>query len=424
MDKKGLLIGIDFGGEYCKVCYFNERHGRVENAEFLHAQQGFLIPSVLCFDEEEQVWLAGEQALAYAQQTGAYIHRDLLTGTLGGKTYEINGESAPYSDLLSVFMGKLVELARTSSGMFPVSFVNVTMRRVDMPAKQALENALSWAGIEKEKVHLLNYPESFAYFILQQEEDLKKNGAFLFDFSRDGLFAQRLTLSGKGDKNIIFVNERNLSMEFSVKDLENVVLRPRLDEKLEGICEEMYGTDENANVYFTGEGFEELWFTGTLKNISQKARAFRGNNIYAKGACLEGLFRKEGATDRFSVICRPKTRCCICVDTRYKGQAETMILARAAVNWYEAASETDFILDESRTINFKIVSLLSREETNICFDLSSFPQRPPRTTRVRVSVRYINEYECEICVRDMGLGTLFPSSGAMVKKVLDLEGYI
>ena len=424
MDKKGLLIGIDFGKEYCKVCYFNERHGRVENIAFSHAQEGILIPSVLCFDEERQAWLLGEPALAYAQETGAYVHKDLLTGTLGKKTYEINGESAPYSDLLSVFMGKLIELARTGSGVFPVAFVNVTMRRVDMQAKQAIEEALFRAGIEKEKVHLLNYPESFAYFILQQEEDIKKKGAFLFDLSGDGLFAQHLTLSRKEDKNIIFVNERNLSMEFSVKDLDNVVLRPRLDEKLEGICEEMRGTDEDANVYFTGEGFDELWFTGTLKSISQKARAFRGNNIYAKGACLEGLLRKEGAFEKFTVICRPKTRCCICVETRHKGQAKDMILSRGAVNWYEAASETDFILDESRTINFKAVSLLSREKTDISFDLSSFPQRPPKTTRVRVSVRYINEYECEICVRDMGFGTLFPSSGAMVKKVLDLEGYI
>ena len=424
MDKKGLLIGIDLSDEYCKVCYFNERHGKVENAAAAHARQGFLIPSVLCFDSAKQVWLFGEEAYDFAKETGAYIYRDLLASALGGTTCEVNEKSTPYSVLLSVFMGKLIDLARTSSGVYPVSFVNVTMRKIDMSVKEAVKEALSSAGIEKERIHLLNYPESFAYFILQQEEDIKKKGALLFDFSKDGLYARRLTISREGDENAIFVNERNLSMEFSVKDLENIVLRPRLDEKLAGVYEEIRDESGNTNVYFTGEGFEELWFSAALRSISKSARAFRGNNIYAKGACLEGLLRKEGTLGRFTVICRPKTRCYICVETRYKGQARTMILSKAAVNWYEAESEADFILDESRTINFKTVSFLSRQETNISFDLSSFPQRPPKTTRVRVSVRYINEYECEICVRDMGFGTLFPASGAEVRKILDLEGYI
>ena len=424
MDKKGLMTGIDFTEEFCKVCYFNEKHGAVENVLMPQGNLGLLIPSVMSYDEQRQKWLIGEEARVYSRNTGAVIFTDLLTAALAGERYEAAGMILTGEDLLSIFIACLLDLARTCSGIYPIGRVNIAMRRVNSQVKELMERVFLNAGMAADKVRILNYPECFAYFILQQDEELWREGARLFDFSKDGFYLNHLTWKREKDKQTIFVSESNYSMEFSVKDLENEVRRPRLDEKLNELYEEIKGKEVMTSVYFTGLGFEELWFPDTLENISKARRAFRGNNIYAKGACLEALLRKEQTQGSVTVICRPKTRAQICVEARVKGKPQDIILSGAAVNWYEASGERDFILDGSGRIDLKITSLMSAEETVVSFNLTSFPMRPPKTTRVRVSAKYINEYECEICVSDLGFGEIFPSSGRKVRKILDLEGYI
>ena len=60
----------------------------------------------------------------------------------------------------------------------------------------------------------------------------------------------------------------------------------------------------------------------------------------------------------------------------------------------------------------------------IDFDLSSFPDRTEGMVRVVVSVKYLNESECEIRMSDAGFGEFFEPTGAEVIKKLNLEGYI
>lgn len=421
---KGLLLGIDFTESCCRACYFNEKHAVVENVIEPAGSGGLLIPSVLCYDNEKKQWLIGEAAENYACETGAYLYTGLLTNTLAQESCAFEDRTMPYSSLFSIFFAGLTDLARRCSGVSPIACVNITLRRINLEIKEVLENAFARIGLGREKLHFLSYPESFAYFIIQQDESLWLEGADLFDFSDDGFFLNRLTLSREREKSTIFVSEQNYSLEFSAKDLRNIVLRPGIDERLNSLYDEIKGQAGKTSVYFTGSGFEELWFSNTLKNISQTRRAFRGNNIYAKGACLEGLLRKEETLDKFTVVCRHKTKASISVEARYKGSAQTTVLLPAAENWYETGCSADFILDDAQTMDFIVTSLLSKEKTHIAFDLSSFPARPPKTTRVRVIIKYLNEYECEICVRDLGFGGLYPGSGLEVRKILNLEGYI
>lgn len=424
MERKGLLIGIDFSDEFCKICYFNERHNSVETVVPPAGSMRYLIPSVVCFSQEKQDWIIGEEAKEYSLKTGAFLFDSLLSRTLSGEKYSLNNEELYYDSLLAVFIEKALDMTRKFAGVFPIRRVNICLRRVNMQIKEVMEQVFSKVGIEKEKLRLLNYAECFAYFISWQDPALWEDGAGIFDLSKDGFYFSQLTFSKENLRNIFYINERNCSMDLSVKDLENEVLRPRADEKLNRIYEEVKTDAETASIYFTGSGFEELWFSNTLKNISRSRRAFRGNNIYAKGACLEGYLREEGVLCRITVVCRPRTRAYISIEAKKGKKTEDVVLSPAAVDWYEASGSADFILDETRTLNFKVTSLLSREETEIAFDLSSFPERPPKTTRVRARAEYINEFECELSAVDLGFGNFFPGSGTEVKKILDLEEYI
>ena len=50
--------------------------------------------------------------------------------------------------------------------------------------------------------------------------------------------------------------------------------------------------------------------------------------------------------------------------------------------------------------------------------LPGLPERPPRTTRLRIEMAYISREECVVTVRDLGFGEMFPSSGKVWKEAI------
>lgn len=419
MERKELIIGIDYSDEYCSACYYSEKHRDARSVAPPSSSMRYLIPSKMCFCEEKGDWIIGEEAIMCSKETGAFLFGGLLLKTVSNEKYKMGDKEYPYSRLFAVFIEKLLEMIRTFSGIFPLGSVNIAMRRVNMDTKAAMEEVFTTLGVPREKIHLMNYGECFAYFIINEEKGLWEDGAQLFDYSNDGFFLFQSVFSREKERNILYVEEKNYSLEFTAKDVKNEYSWSHLDEKLGDLYDDVKIEGDRCSVFFTGSGFEKLWFKETLQTISQTKRAFRGNNIYARGACMRG--RADGKT---LIVCRPRTKASVSTVLLYEGEPRRLEIIPGAVNWYDAANSFDIILDESKKMEFIITSMLGAEETSIGFDLSIFPERPPKTTRCRVSARYINENECEICITDLGFGAFYPASGRQVRKILNLEGYI
>ena len=424
MNKPGLIIGIDYTNEYCQACYYSPKHGRPESISAGTEVMRYLIPTALCRNSESGTWLIGSAALEYAQDTGTYLFQDLLDNAMTTETCYIDDREYSYAELLAVYFGKLIELIQIRSAVMSIDSITVNLRKVTLEIKDKIEEAFGYLKIDASKVRLLTCAESFAYYVLNEPEELWADGSLLFDFGNDGFFAKLLTVVFDRGERLVYVNERSYPMDFSMKDLASVSLRNQLDEKLGMVYEDLKTDGPRSSVYFTGEGFNELWFKDTLKDISSERRAFKGNNIYVKGACLAGYLRSEDEQQDFSVICKGRTKSEISVEVRYMGRPVKVTLARACVDWYDAFADIDFLLGDEKSICFNITSLVSRETTQVEFDLSQFPDRPPLTTRVEVAVRYLNDAECEISVTDKGFGEFYPASGETVTKRLNLEGYI
>ena len=423
MDKKGIFIGIDYSDDCCQACYFNERHAKAESVFGLRGSLRYLIPTWLCLNRETGQWLIGDEAGEYSDKTGALLYTQLLYHTLMDDSFEEDGRIYVSEDLLAIYIRKILELVSLSSGSSMIAQVNIAVRNADLETKQAMERVFIRIGIDPSKLHLISYDESFAFYILHGDRRLWANGSLLFDFSRDGFYAKRLSPVYGGGQEIIYMEEEDLSARFSIRDLNSDVLRLRLDERLNELYESLKSDGANSSVYFTGDGFDEIWFTETIKNISATRRAFRGNNIYAQGACLKGL--TECTQENRPVIAGSRsTKAAVSVEYLYKGRPRETVIVPAAKDWYEASGSIDLILDETKTVDLMVTSLIGRQQTLISFELSSFPDRPPRTTRVRVDAKYISEHECEICITDLGFGDFYKASGKEVRKILELGGYI
>ncbi len=423
MSKQGLIIGIDYTSEYCQACYYSRRHECPESIVSGTEEMRYRIPTALSFDSDNRKWLIGQAAIDYAKEKEEYLFQDLLANVAEKEKCIINNQEYTYIQLLAIYFGKLIELIQLTTSVMAVENITINLRRIDHEVKQTILDAFALLKLPASKIKLQSCAESFAYYVLNEEKELWEKGAQLFDFSADGFFEKQLSVQkGAENEEYVYIYEDEHNDGFFISD--NEASREQMDEKLDSLFLEVIDENPVSSVFFIGEGFEEIWFEKTLKDISENTRAFKGNNLYAKGACLAGLRRSKKGLKDLSIVCDGRTKVTIAIEARYKGSMSIINLSKASVDWFDAGVVSDFIIDNIKVIRFYITSMVSKERTFVDFDISEFPQRPNKTTRIEIEIRYLNDCECEISIKDKGFGEFFPASDLKIAKRLNMEGYV
>ena len=222
--------------------------------------------------------------------------------------------------------------------------ITVNLREINYDIRSTLYEVFRLLKLPADKIKLQSCAESFVYYVLEEDRSIWEKGAQLFDFSRDGFFEKQLSVQKGPEGDLVYVFEKTHD-EFSYQGLENYSYVDHLDEKLKELIQEILQENPISSVYFTGEGFNELWFVKTLQEVSERARAFKGNNLYAKGACLAGFRRADETLKDYNIICDGRTKATIAVEAVYKGSPCILNLSKAPVDYYDAGLVTDFILD-------------------------------------------------------------------------------
>ena len=58
---------------------------------------------------------------------------------------------------------------------------------------------------------------------------------------------------------------------------------------------------------------------------------------------------------------------------------------------------------------------------NVKVDLSDFPERPNKTTRVAITLAYVNENQCDVMVEDLGFGDFFRGTGMVARESILID---
>ena len=421
MAGRKLVIGIDYTDRYCQACYYSYRHLRPESVSAGTDVMRYLIPSVLFYDSADDTWAVGNSALRMAEDAGEQAVGGLMEKILADERAQIAGREYSYRELLAIFFGKLLEYIQIRTSIMAVESVTVTMNEVDDNIKQIMEEVFGSLGIPASSVRLLSTSESFGYFFINESSLSGSAGAIIFDFGYDGFFVKQLKMGSEYGRPLVFIDEYDFSGDFSISSIASEMLREQMDLKLSNLFLDLKSREPSGAVFFTGEGFSEQWFTRTLNTISGSHRAFKGNNIYVKGACTAGFLQAEGREEDITIICRGRTRVFITARAWDNGAMADILLSPGAVDWYDAGFAGDFILENERSIVLKIHSVISQKTTPVEIVLSSIPERPVKTTRVEIEIKYKNEMECVITVTDKGFGDFFPGSGCVVTRYVNLE---
>ena len=104
------------------------------------------------------------------------------------------------------------------------------------------------------------------------------------------------------------------------------------------------------------------------------------------------------------------------MDMRVMGAPAYHPLIEAGSNWYDCKASCELILENVDELVFIISKMGSTEKKRVAMALPGLPKRPNKTTRLFLELQYISQKECQITVKDLGFGDLFPSSGKIWKE--------
>ena len=82
-------------------------------------------------------------------------------------------------------------------------------------------------------------------------------------------------------------------------------------------------------------------------------------------------------------------------------------LLDAGVNWYEASCQLETILESGNIIDIQITPVTGGELSTVSIVLDGLEKRPPRTTRLRITVDLTSVNRVRIHIEDLGFGEIF-----------------
>lgn len=418
------ILGIDISDDYTQIAWYQPDMQEPYSLSVTEGEQEYRIPTIICKKENEPVWLLGENAKKTAAIGKGFVVRHLLKKLNDTKEYEIDEAMYTPAELLKIYLGCVLDLAKERIKQEKFSYIAITMDALSKKVIDELYRALASLGYSKQKVRVLSYTESFIYYVLSQPKELRLNDVALFDFSKEAFTYRRMNVSRGTNPTIVQVDREDLTEEFAFPKNLGQIEREAMDEAFAKMIQSEFRHGIVSTVYLTGEGFYEEWAKESMNVLCSKRRVFQGYNLFVKGVVYAGYMRyQEEYFENCVFICEGRTKVDISLLVQHDQNQMPLLLSRAGTNWYEAGAITEGILDGVNEVVFVITSPITRQSQNYKIDLDDFPVRPNKTTRIEISLGYSSEDQCIILIKDRGFGEIFKSSGKSIRKLIKLQEY-
>lgn len=405
----GLVIGLDLNDDYTRISCYDE-------------EKSWTIPTVICRKKQEEVWLAGEDAYACTLVGEGVIVDKLLKMVRKDGTSTIGGIRYTGRELLNLFVRKMLEYPMKEFGENEVDQLVISLQQVDAKMTDTLMYCADFLSIPREKVHVISHMESFVYYVLSQKKDLWTNQVGLFDLSNQRLCYYEMKVQRGLRRNMVQADSENMEEAFNLDILDSPSGSRLADRILCSCGERLLSKKLFSSIFLTGKGFDRTdWAGEFMKLVCHRKKVFAEPVLFARGAAYKGADCRQSATSYpYIFICEGRLKTEVSMRVM-RGQKEGwLVLASYGDNWYESKSTMDFILDDQGEIEFTITPLDSKKKKLVRIPLTGFPKRPPRTTRIQMSLAFLDERTMVTVIRDKGFGELFPASDAVIKQEVTL----
>lgn len=405
-----FYLGIDFDDENAVISYFELNMKEPETLSTVAGSEVFQIPVLLTKKKGIGQWVIGDEAKRLALAQGEEGAAKLYERALNGELIYVDGEKYPAQELLMIYLKKLLLLAGSLGKRAVPDKLVICLERLSRESTKLFTDIVSGLGLAEDQLMLLDRRECFYYFVYHQQQELTLHDVFLFDYRGEDISCVRVERNQRTIPQLVTLSEEVRRMDGD-----------RKDEAFLRVIQESFQGHIVSAAYLTGDGFEGNWMKASVAYLCKGRRAFIGKNLYSKGACYAAAVREAPEGWQYVYLGDNEMKVNVSLKLYNRGTQEFYTLISAGDNWYETVGECEVILDGSPEIDFWLQLPNSREAKIEKLELADLPERPNRTTRLRITAKPLSDREVQIRIKDLGFGELFKSSDKVWEYVMTLE---
>lgn len=423
------MLGIDLSDEYCQISYLYNKRARFgrgfvnaatggitrEPVTFsaVQGQEAYDIPMVLCKRTGSSVWLAGQAALETAQDGEGTAVTGLLRKAREDRPVLVEGEEYNAGSLLALFMRRCLAMLEPEIAPEQIAAVVFTAPEMDYAMEQVILRAFGRLETGAQQVLCESHQESFFSYMLMQDAEQRRAGMLLCEYGSDGNISFSTLLYNRRTSPVVYwarTGQRSIPPSLHGQGR---------DREFTAAVQEFLQQNDASAVYLTGEGFNGGWMKDAAVYLCRGRRVFQGENLFSKGAAYSALLHvdKPSEIPDSIFLAQDALHSNIGIEVLLREQKGYHVLLDAGVKWYNAEVEEDFILENGKEFSILQTPVTGGEPQQLTLHLNGLPDRPDRTTRLRLVLTMPAVDRLRVQITDMGFGEIFPSSGAVWEEV-------
>ena len=427
-DTRRFVLGYDLGDKVSQISFLASDADMPETLSVLAGSEQYNIPTVLCKRKEVNQWFYGKEAARHIEDGDGYEVRGLISKAKEGKPVVVGNTEYDPIALLTLFVKRSLSLLSMEVSLDNVDAVMFTVRCLDHRMVQVLNAVTSALELGTSNVFYQSHEESFYNYMLYQPDDLTHHTILACDYDHEELSVYEMALN---------YNTRPVVATIDVKTFDDLWLDKgefptdaalfhktceRLDDEFLTIMQKVCGEKVISTIFLLGDGFREKWPKRSLEYLCRTRRVFQGNNLFSKGASIAARerIRPSGNSSRFVFLGEDKLKSNLGMKLLKCGTEVYHALLDAGVNWYEAGTSLDIIMDPSGILNIEVTPLTGKMPRIVQLYLDGLEKRPPRATRLRIELSMGSVNEVNVKVTDLGFGELFPATGKVWEQTIEV----
>lgn len=393
-------IGIDLNEKYAMISFYMAGMAEPGTFSMVTGREVYQVPVCVARRKGTGQWIYGEEAKKLQSADGISCADGLLRKALADEPSELLGTVYDSSELLFLFLKKLMALPpQDEKEPWPERLV-ITVENRNLSHRKLFGLFAEWLNMPPERLLILDYRECFYYYALSQPKELWMHDVSLFYYTAGKLFFWRLRRDGRTNPQVV-----------SIEEIRCEAMLKERDGEFAAMIERLFAGKRISCVYLIGDGFDGEWMKRSLAILCRGRRAFIGKNLFSKGACYAASVKAGKETWPYLYLGDNELRANLGIQVKNQGRTEYVSLAAAGENWYEAGGTCEVILSGNPVIDL-FVSLPGNEKAvTHPLALSGLPEREDKTTRLRISAKPVAADRVEIAIFDMGFGEIAQSSG-------------
>lgn len=407
--RQNYYVGIDLNQEHAMVSYYRDGEKEPETMSMIAGSEAYQIPVLITKRRGIGQWFFGDEARGIEKvEQNPCIDR-LLERARDDEKVFIEETEYDVCDLLALFLKKLIQLpAKLGNPTVPDKLV-IVLEKLDTKTMSVFQKILPQIGMKQNQLMVIDQKESFYYFAYHQGEDLWLHDVFLFDYRRNEIaafYAKR--------------NQQTIPQMIQIDEDRTTFTENQKDEQFFRLAVSKFQKKMISAVYLIGDGFDGKWMQQSLAFLCKGRRVFMGKNLYSKGACYAAYSKVSEQNWPFVYMGDNEMKVNVSLKVHDGDETNFLTLISAGENWYETSGECEVILEGSPQIQFWLQLPNSREAKIETLELADLPERPDKTTRLRILAKPLSDEKVSIKIKDLGFGELFRSSDKSWEYVMAL----